>query len=105
MAMHYAYIDEERRLDLRFDGNLDLSVSQGVCDLCRGALPDVKACIIDLSEVDRIFDSGIALLKMLYGRLRALGAMVVVLSDDPRIQRRFPICRASSGNPPARLTL
>lgn len=103
MAMHSDYIDEEGRLDLHFDGNLDLTVSQGICEVCREALPDLRSCIIDLSGVERIFDSGIALLKMLYGRLRELGAVVVVLSDDPRICQRFPMCRASSGKPDARL--
>jgi ABC-type transporter Mla MlaB component len=97
MPLRIAYIREEGRLDLTFDGNLDVTLTQGICDVCRRASPHLKTCILDLSEVDRVFDSGVALLQMLHRRLSAFGTAVVMLTDDPRIRELGPICR-----PPAR---
>ena len=91
MPVHASYIEEEDRLDLSFDGNLDVSVSQDICDVCRQASPNLKSCIIDLSDVERLFDSGVALLQMLYRRLNALGTIVVILSDSPEFRAKIPI--------------
>jgi ABC-type transporter Mla MlaB component len=99
MPLHASYIGEEGRLDLSFDGNLDVTVTAGICDVCRRASTNLKTCIVDLSDVDRVFDSGIALLQMLHRRLSALGTAVVVLTDDPRICALIPICRPPAGGP------
>lgn len=90
MPLHLSYIAQEDRLDLRFEGNLDLTVSQTVCDICKTVPTDLRACIIDLTSVERVFDSGLALLQKLYRRLVAIGTTVVILSDHPRIRSHFP---------------
>ena len=95
MPVHASYIKEEDRLDLSFDGNLDLSVSQDICDVCRYASPNLKSCIIDLSGVERLFDSGVALLQMLYRRLNALGTIVVILSDSHEFRKKIPVIMRS----------
>ena len=89
MALYVSYLEEDR-LDLSFDGNLDISVSQAVCDLCHSVTPDVKSCVVDLSGVERVFDSGLALLHLLARRLHDLGATMVVLGDRPEIRNRMP---------------
>jgi len=91
MAVHTSYIKEEDRLDLSFDGNLDVSVSQDICDVCKHVSPNLKSCIIDLSDVERLFDSGVALLQMLYRRLNALGTIVVILSDCPEFREQISV--------------
>jgi ABC-type transporter Mla MlaB component len=101
MPLHASYIGKEGRLELRIDGNLDISVTQGICDVCRRASPRLTTCIVDLSGVDRVFDSGIALLQMLHRRLSALGTIVVFLTDDPRICGLIPICRSPAVEPTA----
>jgi len=95
MPMQTSYIAEELRLDLSFSGNLDVSVSQDICDICKSLPRDLKCCIVDISGIDRLFDSGVALLKMLYRNLVEKNVLVVVVSDDPKIRERMPA--AASG--------
>jgi ABC-type transporter Mla MlaB component len=89
MPIHSSYIVEELRLDLSFSGNLDVSVAQEICDICRSLQSDLRSCIVDLSSVERLFDSGVALLKMLYRSLVKKGILVVILSDSPKIRERM----------------
>ncbi len=89
MPARTSYIEEEQRLDLSFDGNLDVSVSGEVCDACKRVSANLKSCIIDLTAVERMFDSGTALMQMLYRRLREYGTTVVILSDRPEIRDRL----------------
>ena len=104
MSVEISYITDENRLDLSFSGNLDVSVWQDVCDTCRQAPTEVSACIVDLTGVERVFDSGIALLCMLYRRLRMLGAIVVFLSDDSEIKRRISAIASPNWYHPAGLS-
>ncbi len=91
MPLHATYIKEEDRLDLSFGGNLDVTLSQDICDICSHAPSNLATCIIDLSDVERLFDSGVALLQMLYHRLHGLGAIVVILSDRPEFRKQIPV--------------
>lgn len=101
MSVHASYIEEEDRLDLSFEGNLDVSVSRDVCDICRQAAGGLQSCIVDLSNVDRMFDSGAAILQMLYRRMRSLGTTVVFLSDRPDIRDWIPIITCKLGRLPS----
>jgi ABC-type transporter Mla MlaB component len=92
MPLQATYIDEEGRLDLVFEGDLDLTLTQGVCDVCRNVSPNLRTCIVDLSAVERVFDSGLALLQMLHRRFSELGASVIALTDHPRICAVLPVC-------------
>jgi len=89
--MSVSFIPKEDRLDLSFDGNLDLTVANDLCELIPRIDDNLKTCIVDLSRVERVFDSGIALLRMLSGGLARVGATLVVLSDHPDVQRRMPL--------------
>ena len=104
MPVHKSYIQEEGRLDLSFCGNLDVTVSQDIFDICQRANPRLRSCIVDLTEVERVFDSGIALIQMLYRHLSDLGTTVVVLSDHPEICERIPVHRPQSYGDAPRLS-
>lgn len=104
MSVEISYIPGENRLDLSFEGNLDVSVWQEVCDTCRDAPSEVTSCIVDLTGVERVFDSGVALLGVLYKRLRTLGATVIFLSDDSEIKRRISAVASPRWHNPAKLT-
>jgi ABC-type transporter Mla MlaB component len=96
MPMTASYIAEEERLDLSFEGSLDLRLAMDICDICKHVSPGLQSCIIDLHGVDRVFDSGLALLQMLCARLQRMGALVLVLSDDPEVRGRIPAILSSS---------
>lgn len=86
MPARITFIPEDDRLDVSFEGNLDVTVWQTVCDACRRPQPHLKACIVDLTAVGREFDSGIAVLGLLCQRMRVLGTTVVFLCDDPKLK-------------------
>ncbi|MFD2110696.1 hypothetical protein [Thiorhodococcus fuscus] len=85
-----SFIPSEDRLDLSFHGDLDLTISEDVCLISATIPTTLRTCILDLTRLDRVFDSGLALLWMLNEQLQRIGATVVVLSDHPEILRRTP---------------
>jgi ABC-type transporter Mla MlaB component len=97
MPMTALFIPEEERLDLTFEGSLDLRLAMDICDVCKHVSPSLQSCIIDLHGVDRVFDSGVALLQMLCARLQRAGVLVLVLSDHPEVRERIPTI-LSGGN-------
>jgi len=105
MPLYTSYINEESRLDLSFDGNLDLTVSHDVCEVCRRARPGLSTCIIDLSDVKRVFDSGVALLQMLHRHFDNIGTSVVLFSDRPEILEQIPVFPPQTEESSARITL
>ncbi len=82
MSVSVSYAPKKAALNLRFDGNLDISAAMPVCDLCRRVPRGLERCVLDLSRVERVFDSGVALLQMLCQRLARLGAEVSVIGDS-----------------------
>jgi len=91
MPLQSSYIEEEKRLDLSFAGNLDITLSREICGLCRQPTGRLNTCILNLSSVQQIFDSGLALMQMLYRRLKALCATVVILTEHPRVRECIPM--------------
>jgi len=87
MPVHASYVADQ--LDLSFQGNLDESISQDIVDICKRISSNLKFCIIDLSGVERMFESGVAQLQVLHRRLSELGITVVILSDHPKIRERI----------------
>jgi ABC-type transporter Mla MlaB component len=103
MPMQLSYITQENRLDVHFEGNLDLTLSHPICDICKSVPPDLSCCIIDLTDVHRVFDSGVALLQELCRRFVEIGTTVVILTDHPRIRALFPsVTRTPLHAPPER---
>jgi len=99
MPVNISYIAEENLANLIFQGNLDVSLSQDISAICRNLSSCVRSCIIDLSAVEHLFDSGVALLQVLYLRLSELGIEVVILADCPDIRRQVPIITRMPSNP------
>lgn len=91
MPLHARYAEDERRLDLTFSGNLDVTVALELCEICKWMSTDLRTCIIDLSGVERVFGSGIALLHMLYRKAEASGTRVVVVGDHPELHAYLPL--------------
>lgn len=91
MSVRVSFVPMEDRLDLCFDGNLDFTVSHELCGIGADIPTSLRTCVMDLTRVHRVFDSGIALLRMLSGKLHRVGARVVVLSDHPDVRRQIPL--------------
>ena len=89
MPVSVSFIPNEDRLDLSFEGNLDVTVSHELCGLGAHIPASVRTCVMDLTRVQRVFDSGIALLQMLSTRMHRVGARVVVVSDHPDVRRQI----------------
>jgi anti-anti-sigma regulatory factor len=87
MPIDVSFIPEEDRLDLSFDGNLDLTNAEALCGLSCRIPSGLRTCILDLTRVERVFDSGVALLQMLCRVIRRVGATVVILGDHPEVKR------------------
>jgi len=102
MPMNASFVPEENLLDLSFRGNLDLTVTNAVCGIVPQLQDRLKTCIMDLTQVDRVFDSGIALLRMLSGDLHRVGATVVVLGDHPEVCSRMPLIQGDASYPSRR---
>lgn len=79
---------DETRMELVFEGNLDVTVAIALCDLCKRLPPRVATCVVDLTRVERVFDSGEALLRMVLARLSDCGAHVVLRADNPKLRGR-----------------
>ncbi len=86
MPISISFIPEEDRLDLSFDGNLDLTNAEVLCGVAYNIPSSLRTCILDLTRVERIFDSGMALLQMLCRGVRRVGATVVILGDHPEVK-------------------
>ena len=103
MPMNVSFVPEQDLLDLSFHGNLDLSVTHDVCGIVpqfRDRPQDrLRTCIMDLTRVERVFDSGLALLRMLSGDLHRFGATVVVLGDHPEIRRHVSLIQGDRAYP------
>ena len=72
MSLETSFIHAEDRLDLTLHGRLDLTLALEIADLLRALPAGLRTCILDLTLVDRVFDSGLALLWMLDARLHRL---------------------------------
>lgn len=99
MPVQISYIREEDRLDLTFLGNIDITLSQDVCDICRELRPYLRVCIMDLGHADRLFESGVALLQLLYCYLTDAGLFVVILADCPEMRARIAEITQPPGYP------
>jgi anti-anti-sigma regulatory factor len=91
MPLETAFIAAEERLDLTVYGRLDLSLTQGITDLLRETPQGLRTCVIDLTGVEQIFSSGLALLWLLDERFSRRGVKILVLSDDGPLLQQLPI--------------
>lgn len=95
MPVSVSFVPKEERLDLYFDGNLDITISHELCGIGAHIPASLRTCVMDLTRVHRVFDSGIALLRMLSEKLHRVGASVVVVGDHPDVRRQIPLILGS----------
>lgn len=89
MSMNISLHSDNKLMILRFDKSLDFSLTREICSVCERVVPEVRLCILDIREVERVFDSGVALLSMLCKRLRQLGAEISFRGMHPDLQRHM----------------
>ena len=89
MSVNVRMYSDDKLMILRFDKSLDFSITREICSVCERVAPGVKLCIVDLREVERVFDSGVALMSMLCKRLRQLGAEISFRGMHPDLQRHM----------------
>ena len=74
-------------LRVQINGDLDMRTTYGLLQADRFVDQNVSSCIIDLSEVRRVFDSGIALLTWFIDYLKRSSVKVSIIGNDadPRL--------------------
>jgi anti-anti-sigma regulatory factor len=83
MGIEIDHYPDEERIDLTLRGNLDLTLTGEILDVCRLVERQVSTCVIDSTRVERVFDSGIGLLMMLSERLQAADATLILIGEIP----------------------
>ena len=83
MSIQVSYYQEEDRLDLIVEENLDLTLTRQILDACQLIDERLMTCVIDCSGVVRIFDSGLALLMLLLKKLKHFRVRLVLIGEIP----------------------
>jgi len=91
MPVNISYDETENHVDLIFEGNLDMSYSRDMWSISRNLSSCVESCTIDLSAIEHLFDSGVALLQVLYIMLSERRIKVSFLSDHAASRRLVPV--------------
>lgn len=89
MSMTMEVSAERHVARLRFEGRLDISLAPQVWRACASATSVYDLYIVDLTEVDEIFDSGLGLLILLCNRIHAVGGRVQLVAHQPEIRERL----------------
>lgn len=81
MGMNVAYYSDEGRLDITIEENLDLTQTRQIL-LAQGFIDaDLQTCVIDCTRIGRVFDSGKALMMMLFERLARFQVKLVMIGE------------------------
>ena len=83
MTIKVTYYQEEDRLDLILEENLDLTITREILDACHFIDERLLTCVIDCSGLVRIFDSGLALLTVLLKKLKRFRTRLVLIGEIP----------------------
>jgi len=89
MPMHASFVAKKLRLDLTISGDLDASISQDIRAICNSVPNGLIACNIELGDIDRVSDSGVALLQLLHRKLVEHEIIVVLHRGSPEIRERI----------------
>lgn len=79
---------DARSVTCQVHGRLDLSLGSVLLGASRRADIQHRNCVIDLAEVNEMYDSGLALLSALGRRAHRLGHRVRVVNCSPGIAQR-----------------
>ncbi len=83
MSIDILHATAERRLEIVIAGDLDLRLTAGILEAAQLVEPGLNVCMIDLAGVQRVFDSGAALLRLLLAKLEDCDVPVVVQGEVP----------------------
>lgn len=83
MGIDFGLIPDEARLDLTLEGDLDLTLTHEILQVCNLVDCHLRVCVIDSTRIARVFDSGKGLLMLLFDRLRAAGVTLVMVGEIP----------------------
>lgn len=75
------WIGVEQQLVIR--GNLDVSVAHRLFDACTYVDEQLQTCVIDITRVSRVFDSGVALILVMLKRMQKFQVQLVIVGDIP----------------------
>lgn len=89
MSMTMEVSAERHVARLRFEGRLDISLAPQVWRACASATSVYDVYVVDLTEVDEVFDSGLGLLILLCNRIHAVGGRVQLIAHQPEIRDRL----------------
>jgi hypothetical protein len=81
MTIFMSHYPDEDRLDLTFTDNLDLTLARQILEACEYVDSHLMTCVIDTTRVVRVFDSGVALLKLLMQKLTQFHVRLVVVGE------------------------
>lgn len=83
MGLKVVHHREENRLDLMVEEDLDLTMMEQVLDAYHVIDDQLETCVMDCTQVARVFDSGLALMMMLVEKLKQSGVRLIMLGDVP----------------------
>ena len=89
MPLHVSLREDQERLDLAFDGNLDFSITPEIFAVRQRLSVELASCVMDLSNVERVFDSGVALVQILCNRCSELGVRVEIKTNQRDLAARL----------------
>jgi anti-anti-sigma regulatory factor len=88
MSIQVAYYQEEDRLDLIVEENLDLTLTRQILEACQFIDERLLTCVIDCSGVVRIFDSGLALMMLVVKKLKRFRVRLVLIGEIPGLNAK-----------------
>jgi ABC-type transporter Mla MlaB component len=87
MAIRPVFESQRETVTLYFDGDLDLTLSRDIFAVCNLPWSGMSHCILDMRQVHRVFDSGVALTLMLARRLARQGLQVETRAAPDSVTR------------------
>jgi ABC-type transporter Mla MlaB component len=81
LGLNFAFHSEEARLDITIEDNLDLTQTRQILQAQTHINNQLETCVIDCTQVGRVFNSGKALMLMLFERLSQFRVKLVILGE------------------------
>lgn len=85
MSVEVIHDTERNKLELVISGNLDLSVAFHLFGACAYVDERLQTCVIDITQVSRVFDSGVALILVMLKRMQKFQVQLVIVGDIPAL--------------------
>jgi hypothetical protein len=98
MGLQLAYYAEEERLDLTVTDVLDQSLANSIFEACNYINDRLITCIIDCTQVERVYESGRVLLLYLMRILENYHVRLITLGSIPDMES--PVKRLQAGRQP-----